>query len=239
MEFGLNIAGLDSTITQTARALDVEAVRDVLVEGQSVVDGKTGIANIDLPEISVPVKGVKLNDASVVDANGIAQLSTVDNVTSAGSQNALTANQGKILNDRIDNLSNLGRYLAIWDCTTGKPTTDPASTPYAYKAGDYYRVGTTGTTNYKPNGSSYDGTASSTSETAAVATGDVYFYDGTVWSLQINHLGAFVEDVTVNGTSVVSGGTAAVSVPKMVSLTQAQYDALSSKDATTLYVIVG
>jgi len=224
-------------------------------------------------------------------------LNTVDNVTSTDTQAPLSANQGKILNDK---LNSLGRYLFTWDCASGKPTTDPTSLPYTYKAGDYYKVGNiaiplpsgqyahviecatsdtsytanvkfiiyttsstqmslrevvqwlhnngyrsvswlykpaTGTkvtgvtveqftgvcgdgenteiigvlndqssnsvrfgldgtfsdtvittsTNYKPTGSTYTGAASTVAEINDVAIGDVYFYDGTAWTLQINH----------------------------------------------------
>ena len=34
-----------------------------------------------------------------------------------------------------------GRYLSLWDCTTGLPATNPDTMPYEYKSGDYYIVG--------------------------------------------------------------------------------------------------
>ena len=41
--------------------------------------------------------------------------------------------------------------------------------------------------NYKPTGSSYTGTASTTTESDELEAGDVYIYDGTTWLLQSNH----------------------------------------------------
>jgi len=115
----------------------------------------------------------------------------IDNLTSTSATSALSANQGKVLNDRIDDLSGRGRFLALWNCATGLAETNPPTSPYAYKAGDYFIVGTvssaTPAVNYKPDGSSYTtGVASTTVETNEVSVNDTYFYDGTVWKLQSN-----------------------------------------------------
>jgi len=56
----------------------------------------------------------------------------------------LAASVGKTLQDQITNLQNIGRFLSIWDATTGLPTTDPTVLPYTYRTGDYYRVGKVG-----------------------------------------------------------------------------------------------
>ena len=80
-----------------------------------------------------------------------------------------------------------GRFLAIWNCTTGLAESNPPSSPYPYATGDYFIVGTVGVTNYKPSGSSYViGTASTTVETAEVKVDDTYYFDGTNWKLQSN-----------------------------------------------------
>lgn len=115
----------------------------------------------------------------------------IDNLTSTSTTSALSANQGKVLNDRIDDVSGRGRYLSLWNCVTGLAETNPPTSPYTYKAGDYYIVGTVSAAdpavNYKPDGSSYTtGTASTTVETNEVSINDTYFYDGTVWKLQSN-----------------------------------------------------
>ena len=118
-------------------------------------------------------------------------LSTSDvknNVVSTDTNKPLSANMGKELNDRIQNLASIGKYLAMWDCTTGLPTTNPVTMPYSYTTGDYYVISNVGATNYMPNGSSYSGTASSTqySGTEQLAVGDFFYYDGTVWSMLKN-----------------------------------------------------
>ena len=111
----------------------------------------------------------------------------VNNVTSTSTTSALSANMGKELQDEIDNLEARGRFLALWNCATGLPATNPQTSPYQYKSGDYYIVGTVASgsaANYKPDGSSYTtGIASTVVETAEVAVDDVYYYDGTNWKL--------------------------------------------------------
>lgn len=88
------------------------------------------------------------------------------------------------LQDQIDDLSGRGRYLSIWNCTTGLAESNPPESPYTYQSGDYFIVGTVGATNYKPDGSSYTtGVASTTVETAEVKVDDLYLYDGTNWKL--------------------------------------------------------
>ena len=107
---------------------------------------------------------------------------------------ALSANMGKELNDRLNNVESRGRFLSVWDCATGLPETDPVGLEtgdtYAYQRGDYYIVGNVASgsgTNYKPCGSSYTvGTASTTVETEVVEPNDTYIYDGSQWILQQN-----------------------------------------------------
>lgn len=89
----------------------------------------------------------------------------------------------KAMNDRIDALQNLGRYLALWNASTGVPTSEPLTSPYAYKSGDYFRVGTAG--NRVPTGNSYTiGGTNYETVTETINVGDVYYYDGTVWKRQ-------------------------------------------------------
>ena len=111
-----------------------------------------------------------------------------NNIVSTDEDKPLSANMGKELNDRIQNLASIGKYLAMWDCTTGLPTTNPVTMPYTYTTGDYYVIGNVDSTNYMPNGSSYSGTASSTqySGTETLNIGDFFYYDGTVWTMLKN-----------------------------------------------------
>ena len=158
------------------------------------------------------VQDVQINGTSIV-SSGVANIGIVDNVTSTSTTSALSANQGKVLQDEITHLQGIGRFLALWDATTGLAETNPPVSPYTYKTGDYFIVGVVGATNYKPTGSSYTtGVASTTVETATIAVGNVYYYDGTTWKLQAGGGGGTITDVQLNGTSIVSSGVA--NVPK-------------------------
>lgn len=101
-----------------------------------------------------------------------------------------------------------GRFLALWNCATGLAESNPPISPYEYKTGDYFVVGTVSSAdpavNYKPDGSSYTtGVASTTVETNEVSVNDTYFYDGTVWKLQSNAQ----KQVALSGLADVSLGT--------------------------------
>ena len=105
----------------------------------------------------------------------------------------------------------IGRYLSGWNCATGLASTNPPTSPYQYKTGDYFvvsAVATGGASNYKPNGSSYTtGVASTTVESATVAVNDTYLYDGTNWTLlktgsAVTSVNGQTGDVTVQATLV-------------------------------------
>lgn len=87
--------------------------------------------------------------------------------------------------------ASFGRFLSLWDSTTGQPISFPEATPYSYLTWDYYIVETissaTPPVNYRPTWSSYTGTASSVTESDEVEVWDTYVYDGTTWLLQSNH----------------------------------------------------
>lgn len=107
-----------------------------------------------------------------------------NSVTSTSTTKALSANMGKELQAQITNLKQRGRYLSIWNCVTGLAKTEPTVNPYAYKAGDYFIVGTVGAINYRPSGTEYDKTISSTTvETGTPIVNDTYYFDGASWSL--------------------------------------------------------
>lgn len=115
----------------------------------------------------------------------------VDSLDSSSTTSALSANQGKVLNDKISDLFWLWKFLSLWDATTGQPISFPLDTPYTYTTWDYFLVETVSTAtppvNYKPNGSSYTWAASSTTESEELEVWDIYIYDGTTWLLQLNH----------------------------------------------------
>ena len=102
-------------------------------------------------------------------------------------------NQGVYSWERVDVQpgGSRGRFLAIWNCVTGLAESNPPISPYEYKTGDYFVIGSvssaTPAVNYKPDGTSYViGVASTTVETNEVAVDDTYFFDGTNWKLQSN-----------------------------------------------------
>ena len=115
----------------------------------------------------------------------------INNLTSTSTSDALSANQGYVLDQKIQDLQGIGRFLSLWDASTGMPISFPLSTPYNYATWDYFLVETVSTAstpvNYKPSGTQYTGTASTTLETDELEVWDLYIYDGTVWLLQINH----------------------------------------------------
>mgnify|MGYP007115351896 CR=1 FL=1 len=115
----------------------------------------------------------------------------VDNLTTQSSTNALSANQWYELKWMIDDLAGFGKFLSLWNATTWMPISFPLATPYTYSTWDYFVVevvsSATPPVNYRPNGSSYTWTASSTAETDELEVWDVYVYDGSVWLLQSNH----------------------------------------------------
>jgi len=114
----------------------------------------------------------------------------INDVVSDDTDKPLSANMGKSLQDQVDNLKARGRYLALWNCATGLAQSNPPTGTYTYQSGDYFIVGTVatgGASNYRPDGATYTtGVASTVVETEDVAVNDVYYYDGTSWSLQIN-----------------------------------------------------
>lgn len=138
----------------------------------------------------------------------------VDGVTSTSTTKALSANQGKALNDRINNLLARGRFLSFWDATTGMPLTNPSGYPYEYHTGDYFIVNKVGETNYIPNGATYTGQPSTTIYTGDLKPNDSIYYDGTSWAVFDTPAGSGdIQDVYVNGSSVVVDGIAYVVTP--------------------------
>ena len=115
----------------------------------------------------------------------------VDSLDSTSTTSALSANQWKVLDGKISDLFGLWKFLSLWDATTWLPISFPLETPYTYTTWDYFLVETVSTAtppvNYRPTGSSYTWTASTTTESDELEAWDVYIYDGSVWLLQSNH----------------------------------------------------
>lgn len=117
----------------------------------------------------------------------------VDNIQAVIPEQATPTNQlvtqdtTTLMQQQINHLQTIGRFLSFWDATTGLAQTNPQTSPYIYKTGDYFRIGVVagpGGTNYKPSGSSYTtGVASTVVETERLSVGQVYYYDGANWAL--------------------------------------------------------
>lgn len=91
------------------------------------------------------------------------------------------------LQNQIDTIMGLGKFLSIWNCATWLPTTFPLDLPYDYSTWDWYLVWVVdNTTNYKPNWSQFTWIASTTVETNVPMINDVYIYDWTTWMRQVN-----------------------------------------------------
>lgn len=107
----------------------------------------------------------------------------IDSLSSTSITDALSARQWKILYDKIDNVSRIWHFLALWDASTWLPVTDPETSPYEYHAGDFYIISVVaaeGGTNYKPSWTEYISWQASTDvEVDDIAINDFYFYDGT------------------------------------------------------------
>lgn len=127
----------------------------------------------------------------------------VDDATSISSTDALSARMGKVLQDQINELKSMWRFLSTWDCVNGLPTTDPLDNPYDYRIGDYYIVSAVSQgTNYRPMWATYIHWQASTAvETETVKINDWYLYDGTHWILQSQSQVTIVIDSELSTTS--------------------------------------
>lgn len=142
-------------------------------------------------DIAVPTKTSDIDNDSDFQNSTQVQTAIVENIvnntTSTDTDKSLSAAAGKSLQDQVNNLLGRGKYLSVWDCTTGLAMDEPPVNPYTVETGSYFIVGkiaSAGGTNYRPNGGIYDKDVPSTTiETGEVKVNDTYFYDGTVWRL--------------------------------------------------------
>lgn len=115
--------------------------------------------------------------------------------------------------EMLSKISGIGRYLAVWDCTTGLPTTNPTTLPYNYIRGDYFIIGKVGTTNYMPDGAQYTGAASTTVDSSTPHVLDMYRYDGSSWALLEfgEEFRTILQDYEKKGKLTINGTEQAVS----------------------------
>lgn len=219
----------------------------------------TLIASIDTPDGFLPWTtntyniGSSLKKWKNLYLSGKMYVATINNgydisvpVTNSADTFALVSKDINPLQQQINHLQTIGRFLSFWDATTGLAQTNPQTSPYVYQTGDYFRVGVVagpGGTNYKPSGSSYTiGVASTTVETERLSVGQVYYYDGANWALAAGGSVAIDETtITFNNNdeiqavAVVDQNTGIV---KTWTGTAAEYDAIVTKDPDTEYIII-
>ena len=188
----------DATNTGTAIATEAQVYKkqDKLTQGTWISISSNTVSNTWVLSVNSNTWAINLktiNSTSLIWTGNITTPTTtvVDNLTSTSITSALSANQWRILEWKIADLMALWKFLSLWNAATGQPVSFPYTTPYAYSTWDYFLVSTvssaTPPVNYRPNGSSYTWTASSTVETDEIEQGDVYIYDWNVWLLQSNH----------------------------------------------------
>ena len=106
----------------------------------------------------------------------------VDSLDSISTTDALSANMGRNLQDQINAMSWIGKFLSTWNSATWLPDTNPQEDPYTYKVWDYYVVSNIGATNYKPHWWTYtQWVPSTTVETENVWINDKYYFDWADW----------------------------------------------------------
>lgn len=84
------------------------------------------------------------------DATILKKANVVNDVTHTDEDLPLSAKMGRELQQQINNLKALGgRFLEVWDASTGTPAHEPPVSPYQFERGDWYKVGVAGTKNPK------------------------------------------------------------------------------------------
>jgi len=157
------------------------------------------------------------------------------------------------LQSQINDLSGRGRYLSTWDCSTGLAETNPPTSPYEYKSGDYFIIskvaedeesGESGESgevaiNYRPDGSSYvSDVPSTTIELAEVHVNDTYIYDGEHWILLSNtskevSFSALTGDPYDN-TELASALNAKVEDVQLYNITSGEYESVVTDNIALL-----
>lgn len=177
-------------------------------EFQPTMEFKTKIDSIEPGAQVNIIEDIKVNWTSLEVDDKTVDISiplVIDNLYSTDWANALSAKQGKVLYDLVQNLASRGRYLSNWNAATWLPTTNPVESHYQYRAWDYYVVSNVAAqwgTNYRPEpGEFVIWQASITVETEVVKVTDMYLYDGSNWNLLINSTREIAIDSSLSTSS--------------------------------------
>ena len=171
------VSNLNTTVSSNYNTLDnkIDTVNQELTGDIDTLDTKIDTVNETLQTNINTLENTVTNNYT-----------TLENQISAEETNRINADDA--LSDRIDAVEARGRFLALWNAVAGLPESIPQITPYTYKTGDYYIVDEVGEVNYRPTGTEFvEGQPSTEIETEELTTDDVYYYDGAVWRLQVNH----------------------------------------------------
>ena len=170
----------EETLHKDKRTLEIESWY------KTKIDGIEDWAQVNVIEW-VKVNWTKLTPDAQKNVNVEVPI-VVDNVYTADSEKALSANMGKQLSQEIENLKARWRFLSFWNAVAGKPTSEPPQSPYTYHTWDYFIVDSVATawwTNYRPEWTSYTtGDVSTTVETELIVRGSMYIFDWEDWLLQ-------------------------------------------------------
>ena len=215
-------------VTASTSEINVLAGLTASTTELNYVDGVTSSIQTQLNDKQATISDLEtIRSGASAGASALQSSDIINTTASTATDKPLSANMGKSLQDQIDDLKSIGRFLSLWNCVTGRPTSDPEVLPYTYHTGDYFLVTTvasSGQTNYRPSGSSYTGAPSTTIETETVKVADMYYYDGSTWQLSQNsqRVVSFGDiegspsdntnlknalDAKVTGNAAITGGT--------------------------------
>ncbi len=190
----INLQWANINLTQNATDMFVFLALDWVLELQKDIN-PNGVWTPNDWQLTIQKNGTQIwvftADQATNTVVNVEVPTVVDALNSSSTTNALSANQWSVLKWMIDDLAGFGKFLSLWNASTWMPISFPLATPYTYSTWDYFVVevvsSATPPVNYRPNGSSYAWTASSTPETDELEVWDVYVYDGSIWLLQSNH----------------------------------------------------
>lgn len=114
-----------------------------------------------------------LTDSGIAASNVVKKTDVVNSTSSDSETLPLSAKMGKQLQTQIDSLGGRGRFLSLWNSIYGLPMTEPESSPYTYRSGDYYIVSKTVETELA--------IADDYSSSATYALGDLVKHNGTLY----------------------------------------------------------
>lgn len=112
-------------------------VKDIYKMGIDAEGGEPGVGDKIYVQLYMHATSAYAWRKLLVDA----QVSVNNTLTSTSTKQALSANQGRVLNDKIKELSGISNFLAMWDTDTG--IARYLDVGYVYHSGDYFIIAET------------------------------------------------------------------------------------------------